>query len=66
MCGLEGIHGGWMDRDWMRKVKGWIEKNLAGDVKNNKRFYRYTGHKTQVMGNAPPLINEKEDLSATD
>ena len=44
MCGLEGIHGGWMDRDWMRKVKGWIEKNLAGDVKNNKRFYRYTGH----------------------
>ncbi len=59
MCGLEGIHGGWMDRDWMRKAKGWIEQNLAGDVTRGS-----TG--TQVMGSAPPLINEKEDLSATD
>ena len=40
-----------------------MELNLAREVKNYKRHYRYTGQKRQAKESVPPLINGGLDLT---
>ena len=46
--------------DEIRKSKVEMKLNMAKDVKNSKRFYRYIGQKRKAKESVPPLINEKE------
>jgi len=44
----------WLCRDGVRRVKEWLELNLARDAKNNEKgFYRYVNQKRKVKESAP-------------
>jgi len=53
-------------QEWDQENQGADETELAKDVKNNNRFYRYIGQKRQVEKSVAPLINEKGKLASTD
>jgi len=42
-----------MCSDGIRKAKVQLELNLAGDAKNKKGFYSFTGQKRKTKGNVP-------------
>ena len=42
-------------RDGVRKIKVWMELNLARDAKNSKKgFYKYVSQKRKVKESVPP------------
>lgn len=43
----------------IRKSKAEMKLNMAKDVKNRKRFYRYMSQKRKAKDSVPPLINKK-------
>ena len=65
--GLGRIQGCCLDtQGWDQENQGADETELAKDVKNNNRFYRYIGQKRQVEKSVAPLINEMGKLASTD
>ena len=45
----------WLCRDGVRKVKAWLELNLARDAKNTKKsFYRRVSQKKKFKESYPP------------
>jgi len=54
-------------RDEVRKVKAWMELNLARDAKNNKKgFYRCVSQKRKVKESVSPLISKTGKVVTTD
>ncbi|KFW11305.1 hypothetical protein N327_10989, partial [Fulmarus glacialis] len=54
-------------RDGVRKAKAWLELNLAGDAKGNKKgFYRYVSQKKKVKESIAPLMNTSGNLVTMD